>query len=581
MPSWENLSLTVSPEVTAASQTVARALQAFSQAMTTYRDLLSATIAQQTDPGTAIVQALNLAIQELVSAAQEQIDQLLQGSGIYVLTIPVPKRSLVNPNTVTDPNDRAAMNPTYFPIGPFLRDIPDEQRERLYARIDFAGLFDPTAANVGGNAHLIKSVGESLYDAGDINRPRWRGSMYWAYAALVVGASDYGDIVNLLVMLDSLFGGVTGRTVNMARSQTTLVPRTLNVRVLYMDDIARPAVQVEWEPVTVSQQLSALNAARLVPTRIAVIRSTDFRCRSTRRVADLFGSTDLRAGMTGQYGATVLSEGQFDGLSNRYLDTQSLVEGTEYYYHVAFQTRLEQPGRAPVTTGYATLSPVGFIRYTGRQPSPHVASHPPDWIRTPSIAAMIQPLGQMFYRLRLELDRIAASTQSFTDRQQAYLQFVNQQIQRYSTDATTLVNNLERLVQMFTLPTSGVGGYTQYATGHGPVSDFLASFVESLTDPNDATRPPFDDGTEYTAGLLFLAAGPDPARVSTALLALQALFAPSAPGSPTQQALAQINQTIAVAERTALDTLAATPSNTFGADMSALPPGTPDPTCTS
>jgi hypothetical protein len=577
---WQALEVTPPPGVTQLGQLLSTGLNTFTTALQSLKVTLQTTQAQAVDPASTQQQAINQAIQAAVQEIKTLIDQLVLSTGCYVLVIPVPKKSLVDPRTVTDEQDRNLVNPTYFPVGPFLQQLPAAQRARLYDRIDFAHLFDPRAGNVGGNAYLIKTLAESLYDAGDLQRPRWRGSMYWATCELIVGSPDYTQIANMLLFIDNLFSGATARSQNTSRSQTTLVPTSMSATVAYPESSANPAVILTWPSLPVGRILSAFESATLTPVRMAVIRSEDFRARNALRVSDLF-SGNLTQGTTGQYGAQVIFEGDFDGITNRFVDTGPFEDGHDYYYHVAFQTRLSVPGSQPVLNDYAALSPAVSLHYTVRQQAPLTPSVPPDWMRTPSIVELIPPLADFLTRVKVYLDSFAAGSQTFTNHQQAYVEFIDKQIAKYTQQAQTIANNVERLIQIFSAPTGG-GAYVRFGNGQGPVGDFIADFVEAITNQQDENRPPFDDGTEFTAGIVFLAASPDPAQAALSLGFLQALLSSAAELTPAQTAIAQINQTVAQAEQAALDALlgpTVTPSTTFALDGTPLPPGTPDPNC--
>lgn len=581
--SWVPLSVNAPPAVTSLGSLVSGAAQTLRGALEALRAALAVTQANVVDPASAQQAAINAALQAAVAAVRELIDQLLLATGCYVLVVPVPKKALVDPRTVSDEQDRNLVNPTYFPVGPFLRDLPPEQRARLYDRIDFAHLFDPTAANVGGNAYLIKTLAESLYDAGDVQRPRWRGEAYWASCQLVVGAIDYAQVANVLLYVDNLFGGATTRGQNLSRSQTTLVPSALNATVAYPETSARPAVVLAWPALPIGRVLSSFESARLVPTRVAVIRSTDFRARNALRVTDLFGSADLAVGDEGQFGARVIAEGTFDGVTNRYVDTGPFESGQEYHYHLAFKTRLEVPGAQPVLNDYAALSPSATVRYAAGEAAPLATSRPPDWQRSPNVAQLIPALGQYLTLVKTYLDSFAAGSRTVTEYQQGYLQFLDRMIARYAQQADDVIGVAERIGEIFQAPTAA-GAYVRFATGRGTVGNFFADFVEAVTDPGDQGRPPFDDGTEFAAMLVFLGVGPDPAAAGASLAFLQALLAPPSVPSPVVAAVEQIAQVTAQAEQAALDALLGpqtTPSNTFGAAMDPLPPGTPDASCTS
>jgi hypothetical protein len=573
---WQAFTIAAPPGINQLGSLLSTGLNLFTTALQALETELQVTQAAASDPGGISEQAANQAIQTAVLAIKDLIDQILLATGCYVLVIPIPKKALINPQTTTDDSNRNQVNPSYFPIGPILSQLGSGDTSPLYSQLDFASLFNPNATNVGGNAWLIKTLTESLYDSGDLQRPRWPTSMYWASCQIVVGAIDYTQVASMMLYMDNLFSGATSRGQNMQRSQTVLVPQSVTASVAYPQTTATPAVIVSWPALDSGRILSAFDSATVTAVRMAIIRSTDFRARSALRVSDLFSST-LSTGTTGQYGATVLFEGPFDGITNRYVDSSSLVDGTDYFYHVAFQTQLNVAGAAPVINDYSTLSAVVPVHYSTQAQIPLTPSKPPDWQRTPSIVQLIPPLANFLTQIKVYLDGFAAGAQSYTDHQTAYTQFLNQQIAIYEAKAASVVTVVQQLAALFSVPSAG-GAYVRFSTGEGAVASVAADFIQSLTDTSDQNRPPFDQGTEYTAAIIFLAAGPDPTSAAASLGFLQTLLG-STSLTPVQTALAQITQAVAAAEVITINQLTATPSSTFDAAGNPLPPGTPDPTC--
>ncbi len=583
MGKWAGISIQAPAGFSEIGNAVSSGFEVIKSTLEALKVQLQTTQAQFLDPTTATQQALNQAIQQIIEEIKTLIDEFLLSTGLYILVIPIPKRALIDPRSITDDQDRNVTNPTYFPVGPFMRQLPEEQRQRLYNKIDFVGLFNPSVSNIGGNAYIIKTLTESLYDNGDLNRPRWDKSMYWASCEIIIGAVDFSQMSNMLLFIDGLLSGITTKNQNLSRSQLNLVPQTLNAHIAYPETSSKPAIILDWPPLPIGKILSAFDSARVVPIRIAIIRSTNFRSRSALKVTDLFSSRNLTTGMTGQFGATVIFEGPFDYVTNRFVDQGPFEEDTDYHYHLSFKTRLETPNDNPVLYDYDALSPCVKLRYSSKKQTPTTPSVPPDWVRTPSVVELVPPLAQFLTQIKTYLDNFSAGFQTFTDHQQAYVQFLDKQIQKYTKQSDDIVQKINQLTAILgTSPSTG--GYIRFSDGQGPVPTYVADFVESITNDEDENKPPFDSGTEFTAGVIFIASGPDPTALFNAFGLLRLLFGSSPTASAITEGINSITQTIAVAEDSAIQELtlpSIQKSNTFALDGTPLPPGTPDPNCVS
>jgi hypothetical protein len=578
---WQSLSLK-SPEALQQINTLLQqGIDLFKEALQTYKTLLQTTIAQQNDPQTATQNAVNQAIKEGVAAAKELINQIMLSTGCYVLLVPLPKKTLIRPELLNS-TDKAGLSPSYFPAGPFFKDMNETTRQDLYNKIDFRYIFSPDASNIGGNMYLIKTVIESMYDGGDINRPRWQGKMYWGYGTVVIGGIDYSQVANLIVYLDKIFSGVTrNNNGSLDRGQTSYVPSNITVRIAYAEGVNNPHVIISWPPVSPKKNLPSFNSSRLIPIRMAIIRSTNFQICNAKLITDLFNTADIKENDTGTYGSTVITEGRFDAITSSFIDYTELVEGTTYYYIVTFKTKLITAD-STIESPYHILSSIGQIKYSAKNTSTLSPSKPPDWIRTPSIASIIPPLAQAVYEITLLLDKLVAGSQSYVDRRQAYMAFIDEQINRYTTKTLNILNQIQRLLQIFIAPTVLIGGHVKIDTNYGTVSEFLTSYINAITDPIDPNRPKYEDGTEYITSLIFLAAAPGPAPVNNLVAACRALFEPLPADSPITTALNTINQNLNTVEQSVIDELAgptSITSNTFNPDMTALPIGSPDPYC--
>lgn len=595
---WQSLQLTPPPALTALTQgltsgvnVVKSALQLVVAQARAYSTFLRIEEGARVDAATAILQTG-------LTAATNLLNGVLDDTGAYVLLIPIPKKGLVgvlsSPNTPSEPGS----NFVRFPTTGILSALPAATAERLRTSPSFATLFSEGSVAIGGNPYVLKTVGESLYDLGDRNRPRFGSDSYWAYTLLMTGANDLSVVLQAAQMFDRMFGQKGANAVGASRNVANVVPSGLR---------AGPSgrgtfVVLEWETVPASRILESYDRARVTATEYAVIVSTDFRAKTAASVLDLFGTTNLTAGLTGLYGSRVLAVAPYDGIVSRYLDEREFTVGQTLYYHIAFKTRVEndpsagaqrapppqdrRPGPArsassiPVEVPYGPLS--SCAEYKVRVGTDARLSHAPDWVRSPSLAQLIPGVDGVVDRVNERLTELRRILARGAEVNGALLRALDRQVARLEAQVAELTQLLNRVNN--TLAGAPPGVFATTRSGSGPVGAFLTDLATALDDTSDTNRPPFDTGDEFVVGALILAVGPSAAGVAASFEALTALFGPP----ETSEALAGIDSvTTALTEvETALvDAITgggtSTPSSpvAFGPDMAARPLGTPDASC--
>jgi hypothetical protein len=591
---WKSLNLTLPPAVQTITQTIGTGLDIVKNALSLVQTQARATQALiQTEEGNR-VRLVNAAIQTAITTITTFINELLDSAGIYVLVVPLPKKGLVTLTDNLNNKDEPGSNYVQIPQQNILNSLPIDIATRIRKNPSFTQIFNSNNLFLGGNAYFVKTVAESLYDPGDRNRPKFDAASYWTYALLIAGATDVTSLLSAATFFDRLFSITRNANhVSASRGVSDFVPRGLRVgpsgRSYY------PVL--EWEHIPQSITLLSYDGARVVPTEYAIIRSTDFRAKTTTRVHDLFNDVNLREGQTGRFGARVLKVAPYDGVINRYIDTSEQIAGQSYFYHVAFKSRTEapvtaeniasipqrnQPNSSPrpptiitVNNPYNMLSSCAeWRRPTSRTKlTDSRMSIAPDWERSPSIATLFPGLEHL---LDLALENLASFKQAssnLNERNNAYLDLLGREVDRLSAKIAEINGYLSQLQAIFATPDAGI--FTTIRQGKGNASAFLSDMILAIDDTSDPNRPSFDTGDEYVTGVVLLCVGPDPAPIAAAFSMLEGLFGPPSSNdtlagiNSIQTALIQAEAAIAAQ----LDPIA------FGVDMTPRPHGEPDASC--
>lgn len=578
---WTGISLSLPAGVTGLNDALGSALNVVKNALESIKTEAQALQAIVVPADDATVVAFNAALQAVIDAVNQLLDEVLDNAGIYVLTIPLPKKGIISISAGGNP-DEPGSNQILAPIGNLLAQMPPEQIAVLRNSSIFEQAFNPATLYVGGNAYFLKTLAESLHDGGDEGRPRFARSDNWAYLLGIAGASDLPSVTTLAVYVDQLLGqGLHAETVASSRSVASVVPTGIRV-----SPTGRGlGAVVQWEPVFADRILDSYDGARVVATRFAVIRSEDFRVKTTYRVADLFAG-DLVEGMTGQFGATVVHVEDYDGITSRWVDT-NVQPGHTYFYQVAFATRIEnglpnEPNPQPI--GFDKLSACQQFRLpeANNRNVQRPLSTAPDWVRTPSVAALFPPINQFLDKVQEMLRSLGRSSQTVTQRNNAYIAYLEREIARLTRQTQEFENYSRQISNILQAPSQGL--FTTTGSGTGTTAAFLADVINKFNDPEDTNKPPFVNGDEYVTGFVLLAVGPDPTAVARALLAFQQFFGGPSQADPVVAGVNSVKTALAGIEQNLIDAIAnpnapAGPNNGFNSNMTPSTNGDSD--CTT
>lgn len=518
---------------------------------------------------------INNSLNTIITSVNNLITGLTIDSGIYILKIPPPKKGLININSQNETNGELGSNFVTFPRNNILNGLSQEIQNALRSNPVFEQAFNPSTNFVGGNAHILKTITDSIFDRGDNNRPLFNNDSKWAYMLLMCGAGDITSIIPKLNSLEHLVGSRNNVSPGISKNMSDIIATNINTRISNRGT----GIIIEWDSL-LSRVLNNYDGSTIIPTEIAIIRSEQFQAKTARTVSDLFGSNNLTVGQLGRFGAKVLNIITFDGITNKFLDNQ--VGDKNYIYHIAVKTRMEPPkdiqsailnpldenSTIPTNTdmGYNLLSNASEIRFQNRT-QPNLTGTAPDWERTPKI---FNAISNLVDNITERLNSLGDNSNDINTLNQQILQNVDDDIKKISDKITELDVIANQVASAFgNLPSTGV--FINYNIGEGPVNTFINILASELNNINDSNRPDFNDDF-YTAGIIMLAVGPDLTKVQAFLDFVNTLLNPTITDNP----VTEIVEGASTLHSEALTNLQATIENIqlgFNANMSGRDSG--------
>jgi hypothetical protein len=479
---------------------------------------------------TDLLNAEALIVKSAISTLENALEPLLGDARAHLLVVPFRKQ----------PNYR--LSPENWPVtfmdsdeGPFEDQELAKEEQELREKLRQVAFYN------GGNQGYVRTVAESLRDEGDTNRPDYdKNNAIYAHV-WVAGASDIVGILDALLTLEGLFG--------ISLKSNSLVPRTLirTPQDLTVKVINAPSGKIgavlNWGNPPPEQVFPEFNDIRVRLHEVAVIRSTDDEVIKAKNWTDIFGDTQLDIMEDGAEEKTnvlestngkskVILQYRYDGARSSYLDDEGLERDTDYYYTVAYRYAVQMPPGvnvlgATVIDGfsimdYKLLSSVQTARFSDTV-AESTGGVKQDWIATPGVLSLIPDL--QFYVLVLKeyLTAIADQALGANAALQSYIQFLEDEIDRYNELAETIAGRIQRLTGLLKTPEAGIYA-TSIALEEGGTDAFIRELARRMLDEKDTSAPPFHTGTEFVAGIVLLAGAPNFAQLSSVQTFVELLF---------------------------------------------------------
>lgn len=499
-----------------------------------------------------LLNAEALLIKTAVNTIESALEPLLGNARMHLLVVPFRKQ----------PNYR--LNPENWPVtltdsddGPYEDNTLAKEEEALREQLRQVAFYD------GGNQGFVRTVAESLLDEGDANRPRYDENNAIFAHVWVAGASDIVGILDALLTLEGLFG--------ISLKSNSFVPRTLirTPQDLTTKIINAPSGKVgailEWNNPPAEQLFPEFNDIRVRLHEVAVIRSTDDEVLRAKNWTDIFGDsqpTILKDGAEDKTNvlesanekSQVILQFRHDGARSSYVDDSDLQRDTDYYYAVAYRYAVEMPpgvsvSNATVIDGfsvmdYKLLSSIQTVRFADTIPE-STGGVKPDWVATPNVISLIPDLQFYVEVLKGYLTSMADRALGANAALQSYIEFLEDEIERYEDLAKTITGRIQRLVSLLKTPEAGIYT-TSIALDEGGSDEFIRELARRMLDKTDTSAPPFHTGTEFVAGFVILAGAPNFAELSSIQTFVELLFGTSgSTKTPYEEAVESLETVVA------------------------------------
>jgi hypothetical protein len=494
-----------------------------------------------------------LTIKAAVSTIEAALKPLLNDAQLHLLIVPFRKQ----------PNYR--LDPENWPVtlmdsddGPFENNALAKEEQEIREKLRQVAFYN------GGNQGYLRTVAEALRDEGDTNRPEYdENSAIYAHI-WVAGASDIVGILDALLTLEGLFG--------ISLKSNNFVPRTLirTPQDLTVKPINAPSGKIgavlRWSNPPAEQVFPEFNDIRIRLHEVAIIRSTDDEVIKAKNWTDLFGDTQPDVLEDGDEDETdvlesdnekseVILQFRHDGTRSSYLDDSDLQRDTDYYYAVAYRYAVKLPpgisvsDTATVVDGfsvmdYKLLSNVQNLRFAEVIPE-STGGVKPDWVATPGVLSLIPDLQFYAVVLREYLNAMANQALGGNAALQSYINFLEDEIERYEELAETITARIQRLTGLLKTPEAGIYT-TSIELESGGSDEFIRELARRILDDTDTSAPPFHTGTEFVAGIVLLAGAPNFAELTTVKTLIELLFGTSGSiKTPYEEAVDSLDQVVA------------------------------------
>lgn len=430
-----------------------------------------------------------------INTLQEIIDDIVSGAGCYFLAVPL---RLVN----------------VAPEGNIIYQYDPGGAETLTEYLSPPPLRG--GANMsGGNWGFLKDVADSLQDRNDSMRPQLDSDAHIFAMVVLAGSSSYLEMLPLIERLQKLFGdfldgGKTGAGEGFIDTEypyvsslrTEFVPKGISrLRKLVNRvsggtggiDIHPYALKLKWDLVdrsTVTYKYSN-GGIRYVVTKVVVYRKEVNPVEETRSLEQ-----ELMAMTTDQRSEYELASFEFDGLTNEFFDDTIELNKT-YVYGVGYEVEVDGEDQG---VRYVTTALVDVPSNIGQLPR---GGTPPDWVVLPSPLTLIPGFQDLMAKISTTLELLEDRVDTGKSQLEEYVNALAEEVQRYVRFAQQIVDTVERIVELLTMPDIYIGVNT--FSGKGGNALLLNKLGEALNDTTDPNRPPFDSGDEVVTGFILYA----------------------------------------------------------------------------
>jgi len=473
------------------------------------------------------------ALKAAIAAVREVLEEL-EGAGGGVFILPVPPRNI------------------------------DQDYRNIINSTDLANIYESAiklgVQGGGGNLGFLNTVEQSLTDFRDSARPQLDEDAYIAAAVILMGSDNPLRIIGLLRRLAVLFRGPTRRS-SIGEALTTLPPEFPTLKELQVELIPNIETQLieASEAIYSPEELKSPYAVKLswkADDEIHVMSwpNSANTGRDILKIENvvIYRSLDKPIPVTAsskQLSQYIYKTIPFSEWHPVFYDNGIELEHT-YYYAVGYllsHRDADNPGEytdlesVPTHLETVSLDVPGDPRVFTRK------GIPPDWISMRSPLRAIPAFARLIDEINAFLDKLEKTLDDTQDKMRRYVEALEREINRMHEWLEEILFTIEELVEA--LDWEGVYSGVLGIKGKGGNEFLIQSLAQALFDTNDNSRPPFDKGTEFVTGMIFMAGAETPGKLEVIWNQLNLLF-----GVTVQTGISAVEKT-GSAIKTAWDSL--------------------------
>lgn len=484
------------------------------------------------------------ALSEILEELESTLEGLLEGTTAHAIMIPLQKQPYGRGEAIpAEDVDEAEITPDF---DQFLTDNAFYRQTVDDITPDAVSFINTSHTALGGNKGFWRALTLSTRDEGDAARPKFPGDYAVTGVAVVYGADTMAELQTNFDTFSQLLH-VGDRSDPAARTR----PVVQNLKALAVPVIEEGHIGVllSWDPLPPVTNFKFFSDEQIISTEIFIIRSTNPQVRGFFSWGDLFSSqpSGSSSDLPEEGDHKVIARVPNDGFVKQYIDSESLVEGTTYYYTASVRYKVEDEFQP-----MGPLSAVQRTKHSGRAQSTR-KSELPDWWATPSLVQLFPPLEGILGQIHLTLSSFKTRSASSSGIQSVIDQTISQ-VQGLIKQGEEIVEEFshatDKLIALSSTELAATSA-TSFSITQGGIDGWLAELGQRLGDTSDPTRPPFDGG-ELVGGFVIVAGAPSLPSLEP-FAAILELFFGSGEDNPLLDALDSVDAVISTPTETVFD----------------------------
>ncbi|RLC88620.1 MAG: hypothetical protein DRJ03_01740 [Chloroflexi bacterium] len=462
------------------------------------------------------------AIQAAIDTLRTLLTDLLNVGTFHTLVVPVSRTDLETSGKI--------MTDAFLGGNPFPEKLPVSAAELVGS---------------GGNYGFLNTVIQSLEDTKDPNRPRFSQDAHIAAGVVLLGTTNFYELYEVIDKFTRALRipGVQSYhapTPQPREFRAFVVPSSYGTKfggagvdnIVGSPDADHPyAVKLEWGHVDRTVDVDDEGNTTYIK-RVTVYRAQDPNVLDAAQTPTKWAEYEI-------------DSMSFDTLTTEFFDN-TIERGNNYTYGVGFEIAIEDADGNELLSTIRTIKTTRVSTVEAKMPA--TRGVPPDWVQY-NLLDVLFPQAREFVERHLVpfLDSFEDSLSDSKKALEEYVEFLENEINRYSSWAQDILDRLNELVEALTWPRIYAGATMIYSEptldGGGGNRYLISQLAEALYNTDDTNRPPFDSGNEAVAGIIFMAGSESAGATKKFQTFLETFLgtAGATVGSAIQQALDSID----------------------------------------